>query len=58
MLPLQPTPRRTATSPDQQTHAVECCDQREARHLWFRQPRVKPLLCTRLGDSDEREWIP
>jgi len=53
-LPL-PTLRRTATSPDQQTLAVVCCDRTAERHYWFRQPRVKPLLCTHLGDSDERE---
>jgi|694.fasta_scaffold10693_21 hypothetical protein len=34
MFPQQPTPRRTATSPDQQTHEVGLHDQREARHHW------------------------
>ena len=38
MFPLQPKPRRIATNPDQQIHAVVCCDQREARRHWFRQP--------------------
>ena len=39
--------RRTATSRDPQTHAVVCCDQREARHHWFKHPiyvRHKPQL--------------
>ena len=34
MFPQQPTPRRTATSPDQQTLATVCCDQRKERHHW------------------------
>ncbi|MEY3267207.1 MAG: hypothetical protein RJA15_1653 [Actinomycetota bacterium] len=38
MFPLRPTPRRTATSPDQRTPAVGFDDQREARHRWFKQP--------------------
>ena len=36
-LPL-PTLRRTATSPDQQTLAVVCCDRTAERHRWFKQP--------------------
>ena len=38
MFPQQPTPRRTATNPDQQTRAVAMYDQREERHCWFKQP--------------------
>jgi hypothetical protein len=38
MFPQQPTPRRTATSPDQQTRATVCCDQRGVRRSWFKQP--------------------
>jgi hypothetical protein len=38
MFPQQPTPRRIATSQDPRTHAIEYCDQREARQVWFRKP--------------------
>jgi hypothetical protein len=37
---LTPTLRRTATSPDQRTHVVVCCDQREARQIWFIKPKT------------------
>jgi hypothetical protein len=47
-----PTPRRTATSLNQRTHAVECCDQREARRHWFRQPFE--MYSWRDGTSDPR----
>ena len=36
--PQPPTPRRTAISRGRRTHEVGLCDQREARHCWFRQP--------------------
>ena len=39
MFPLLPTPRRSATNQDQQTHVTVCCDQMEARRYWF----VKPI---------------
>jgi len=35
---------RTATSPDQRTHAVGLHDQREARHCWFVKPTVTGAL--------------
>ena len=37
MFQLQPTLRRVATSQDQRTHAVVCCDQMEERRYWFKQ---------------------
>jgi hypothetical protein len=40
MLPLLPTPRRTATGLDPQTHATVCCDHTEARRHLFKQPWI------------------
>ena len=51
MFLLQPTLRRIATSPGPRTHEVEYCDQREARRIWFRQPKV-----TKLGDDATRTF--
>jgi len=36
----QPTPRRIATKPGPRTRAVECYDQKVARHYWVWQPVV------------------
>jgi hypothetical protein len=38
MFRQRPTLRRTATSQGQRKHVVECCDQTEVRHRWFKQP--------------------
>ena len=44
MFPLLPTPRRIATSPDQQTRAVGLHDQTAERHCWFVKPTVTGAL--------------
>ena len=48
-LPL-PTLRRTATSPDQQTLAVVCCDRMAERQVWFKQPYAQHLDVLIRGD--------
>lgn len=64
MFLLQPSPRRTATSRRPRTHATECCDQREVRHLWFLQPEAsawwRPAGALRLRGrlSQDAELIP
>ena len=57
----QPTPRRTATSPDQQTHATVCCNQGEAATLscenLFGSPRTLARVeLTQVGTA-ERIWV-
>ena len=50
MFLLQPTPRRTATNPDQRTLVVECCDQREARRGRLRKIKLLELNLQLFGD--------
>ena len=56
MFRRQPTLRRIATSRDQQTHAVVCCDQREARHacVWKLKWRRRGLRIGLTRDSEHR----
>jgi hypothetical protein len=61
MFRLLPTLRRTATSPDQRTHATVCCDQREAATLscenLFGSPRTLTRVeLTQVGIA-ERIWV-